>query len=140
MHTKNQPTRIVGIDDDPVTISYLDGLLSVGYEFYGVTDSVAGLEVISKVLPDLILLDYKLPVLDGLEVLERLHTAESTKDIPVILVTAFEEDLTAKLVSHNQVVGIVPKPLDAHYLLSAIEDGLSLHHMVTIRRRLLSCY
>lgn len=83
---------ILIVDDTPANIDILGHIMGRG----GLNISVApngekALEIIEKNMPDLILLDIMMPGIDGYEVCERLKQDETTKDIPVIFLTALSE-------------------------------------------------
>ena len=67
-----------------------DVLEQEGYKVIGVTDGEAGLKSAQAEIPDLILLDLILPKMPGFEVLKALKSDESTKDIPIIVLTNLE--------------------------------------------------
>ncbi len=71
-------------------ISY--NLESEGYDIIKAATGTEGVELARKKLPDLVLLDIMLPDIDGLEVCRKLKRDDSTKDIPIIMLTAKSED------------------------------------------------
>lgn len=72
------------VDDDPViAMMYGLGLERAGYGVLVAKDGQAGLEMASRAHPDLILLDVRMPILDGIEVLTRLAADSTTRKIPV---------------------------------------------------------
>jgi DNA-binding response OmpR family regulator len=79
-------TRILVIDDEPKVVDFLKlGLTYENFEVDYAYDGLTGLKMALENPPDLIILDLMLPVLDGLEVCQRL---KSHRDIPVIMLTA----------------------------------------------------
>lgn len=79
---------ILVVDDDPDVVTIIKGILGGGE--YGVRSVYRGQQVFTELReqrPDLIILDVKMPEMDGLEVLKRLKTAPETSSIPVILLT-----------------------------------------------------
>lgn len=80
------------VDDDPVIATmYGVGLERAGYRVVVANDGHAGLELASKAKPDLILLDVRMPVLDGIEVLERLAAEGVTQRTPVVMLSNRKE-------------------------------------------------
>jgi len=63
-------------------------LISKGFEVKGVSNGRAALESVAEEIPDLILLDIMLPEIDGFEVCRRIKSEPSTRNIPVIMLTA----------------------------------------------------
>ena len=78
--------RVLAVDDDPAIRHLLDRVMSRSYEMVLAADGAQALEEIRRRRPDLMLLDLRMPVMDGSELLERLE-AEGI-DLPVILMTA----------------------------------------------------
>lgn len=63
-----------------------------GFHIEVATDGEMGYEKAKKILPDVILLDLRIPKMSGFEVLRQLKQTDSTKDIPVIVLTALSGD------------------------------------------------
>src|SRR5438128_471493 len=92
-------TRILIIEDErPLTDVLTYNLLREGYEVLVAHDGQEGLRKVQTLLPDLIILDLMLPLLNGHEVLREIRTGERTRDIPVVI-------LSAKAEETDQVVG-----------------------------------
>lgn len=85
MNTK--PTILVADDDGLLARSLNDALSRTGYEVSVVHDGKAALEKALAVKPELILLDYQMPEMNGLEVLKALRDSEEGKDIEVVFST-----------------------------------------------------
>lgn len=88
------------------------------------TDGSQALQLAREMLPDIVLLDLHLPDMTGFEVLERLRGDASTRDVPVVVVTA---DAPALAVSPfpGGVVACLAKPIDVHELLRVVESQLA---------------
>ena len=82
------------IEDDPDAVRLLRRIIQTrgGYQIFEANDGRAGLELIHREHPDLILLDLMMPEIDGFEVLSKMKEEKATADIPVIVITA--KDLT----------------------------------------------
>jgi DNA-binding response OmpR family regulator/DNA-binding CsgD family transcriptional regulator len=83
------------IDDDPesrsIAITYLSNN-SENYNIYSAPDGIAGIEIAIEEKPDLVLLDWQMPLMDGIEVLKDFKSNETIKDIPVIMYTGIMTD------------------------------------------------
>jgi len=85
--------KILLIEDEPTLQKAIGRYLEQeGYEIENALDGDIGLEIAKRNKPDLILLDIILPKKDGFEVLKELKEDETTKDIPVIILTNLEGD------------------------------------------------
>ena len=81
--------RILIVDDDPVNVKLLEAMLpSLQYEIKRAYGAGQGLDQALRMAPDLILLDVMMPQMNGYEFTQKLKSDPSTKEIPVILVTA----------------------------------------------------
>jgi two-component system phosphate regulon response regulator PhoB len=85
--------RILVIEDDPDILEILDyNLSNEGFEVTTATDGERGLRAVAANKPALVVLDLMLPGIPGLEVCRRLRDNKSWRDIPIIMVTAKEEE------------------------------------------------
>jgi len=82
--------KILIVDDEPGIVKLLSMRLKAkGYEVFEAYDGLECVQMAIKVVPDLILLDIKMPQGGGIGAFERLIQIDSTKAIPVIFMTAF---------------------------------------------------
>ena len=89
---KTPKGNILVVDDIAENLHLLsDTLTEQGYDVRGVINGSMALRVAHSVLPDLILLDIKMPDMNGYEVCQRLKASESTRPIPVIFLSALNE-------------------------------------------------
>ena len=81
--------KILVVDDEPDIVDYLRVVLEqAGYHVTTASNGHEALERVAAIRPDLVVLDQMMPLMDGLETLRRLKSDESTKDIPVVTLTA----------------------------------------------------
>lgn len=83
--------------------------------------------------PDIIVTDYQMPVMSGLELIERLRQCEQTKDIPVIMLTARSFAIEDRQKEDLQISQCLSKPFSPKELLENIED--ILYHKAIIESR-----
>lgn len=84
--------KVLIIEDDvPILDLYDKKLTSKGYSVCRAEDGASGLESAQKEMPDIILLDIMLPVINGFEVLKKLKQDEKTKKIPVVILSNYGE-------------------------------------------------
>jgi DNA-binding response OmpR family regulator len=87
------PSRIVVADDDPDIADFLTiALEDCGYRVQTVYNGEEARDVTLRTLPDLVVLDWMMPKMDGIEVLTALRAHAQTRDIPVVLLTAKVSD------------------------------------------------
>ena len=82
---------VLVVDDDESTCDALQRLLSrMGYSAACATNGREALDMSETIRPDVIVLDWMMPGMDGLEVLRRLRESQATKDVPVLLYSAVD--------------------------------------------------
>ncbi len=113
------------IDDDPLTLKILDEQLSgAGYRVFTSLSGRVGLETSKSLNPNMILLDVKMPVMDGFQVLKMLREDEITRNIPVIMLTSVKEKETVIRAMKSGVLDYMVKPYDVNTLIAKIKAGL----------------
>ncbi|MCG8572540.1 MAG: response regulator [Spirochaetes bacterium] len=100
------------VDDTPENIDILFSILRDKYEIRVAKNGKSALELINKELPDLILLDIMMPIMDGYEVCKKLKSNKTTQEIPIIFLSAKAE--TADIVKGFQLgaVDYLTKPFN----------------------------
>lgn len=128
MQEKELCGSILVVDDAPENLKLLLGILTESGCRVRVADGgQAALDSVAASLPDLILLDIKMPGLDGFEVCRRLKTKDRTRHIPVIFVSAME-DVTDKLKGFELGgADYITKPFEAREVLVRVETHLALY-------------
>ena len=119
----NKPTVLV-IDDNNDIRQYEHTLLQDDYIVMEAVDGKEGLEIAKKEVPDLVICDVMMPVMDGLEFTEQLKTNKATSHIPVIMLTAKNlEEHRAEGYEHG-ADSYITKPVHSKVLLARIENLL----------------
>ena len=108
-------------DDEPALRELIRASMDDGYEFAEASDGILALELAREVSPDLVILDLMLPRLSGLEVLARLNEDERLKDVPVLVITAWNE--TREDVLAAGADDFVTKPFDPEDLRAAVKQA-----------------
>jgi two-component system response regulator VicR len=117
---------ILCIEDEQEMIDLIRLILSRrGFEIQGANGGKEGLEMVRKNHPDLVLLDLMMPEMDGWEVYQQMKADESTKDIPVIVVTAKAQSIDKVLGLHiAKVDDYIAKPFSPQELLASVDTVL----------------
>ena len=85
--------HIIVIEDEKDILDFLEyNLKREGFKVSSSSDGISGLDMVRQRKPDLVLLDIMLPELDGLDICQSLKKDSATNSIPIIMVTAKEEE------------------------------------------------
>jgi two-component system response regulator AtoC len=121
---EDQIKSVILLVDDQDTIRFFleKTLVQEGYEALTARTGIEAVEMAKKHIPDLILLDLKLPDMDGLQVLKQVK--EIFPEICVVMITAFGDIDTAVAAMKNGAYDFVSKPINLEQLLLVIQKGL----------------
>ena len=118
--------KILVIDDQPSVRFGLRRLLEgEGYRVLEAETGAQALPIVTENAPELILLDLRLPDVDGLELLTRIKAIDD--DVPVIILTAHGTIETAIIALKNGAENFFTKPFDDKQFLSALHSALATH-------------
>jgi diguanylate cyclase (GGDEF)-like protein len=119
--------NILVVDDIPDNLRVLSAFLSDhGYRVRCVKSGTMALITVNKEPPDLILLDVKMPEMDGYEVCIQLKANDSTKDIPVIFLSAFDDAIDKVKAFSVGGVDYITKPFQIEEVVVRIQHQLAL--------------
>jgi signal transduction histidine kinase len=127
---KERRDSVLVVDDEPANLQLMSQILEEeGYEVRAAPSGKFALELAERFRPDLILLDVRMPKMDGYEVCRRLKTFEKSCEVPVIFVSAYSD-------AEDEVAGFeaggtdyVAKPVRPAELLARVSTHLSLSRM-----------
>ncbi len=123
------PWTLLVVDDSPENLNFLTQILKENYRVKVATNGPKALSIAESVpQPDLILLDIVMPEMDGFTVCQKLKANPTTKDIPVIFITAKDETVNEALGFKLGAVDYVTKPFSPYILKARIKTHLTLHH------------
>jgi two-component system nitrogen regulation response regulator NtrX len=121
-------SRILVIDDEAAIRDSLRMTLEYeGYEFVGAATGQEGLALAEREAPDLVLLDVKMPGMDGLEVLERLrHTNDA---LPIVVISGHGTISTAVEATKKGAFDFIEKPFASERVLTTLRNALDTRHL-----------
>ncbi|WP_248931043.1 response regulator [Paenibacillus hamazuiensis] len=109
-------------DQNGIRILLMEVFSSEGYETYQASNGKLALEIVKSVSPDLVLLDMKIPGMDGLDILKHIKQIDSS--IKVIMMTAYGELDMIKEATDLGAVMHFTKPFDIDELRAAVNNQL----------------
>lgn len=128
--TIKNKAKILVVDDTPASLKLLTDIMKAeGYDVRSAINGELALNAASSNPPDLILLDIRMPEMDGFEVCKRLKSVAATQDVPVIFVTAASETDEKVRGFELGAVDYVTKPYQRDELLSRVHAHLELHQL-----------
>ena len=117
------PRKVLVIDDSLMLLSFVKEILGeANYEVATAPTAEEGMAAAAQDRPDLILLDYVLPDMQGDEVCRRLEAAAGTAATPVVFMSGFGADLPATGISQKNVIGSLNKPFTSDLLIRTVEQ------------------
>ena len=121
-----QRARVLIADDEPDMLRFLRSQLSAHFEVIDAIDGQQAVEKAAQYLPDLILVDMMMPIKDGIEVCRELRERVPTRNIPIVLLTAWAEEETKLRALTAGANDFLTKPFsttELHVRLKNLIDG-----------------
>jgi two-component system alkaline phosphatase synthesis response regulator PhoP len=117
--------RVLVVDDEIHIVHVVAiKLRNNGYEVISADNGAEAFELACEEKPDIIVTDYQMPVMSGLELVEKLRQQDDTKDIPVIMLTARSFAISKEQQEDLRISSCLSKPFSPKELLGNIEDVL----------------
>ena len=114
--------RVLVVDDDPVIRLLITEYLSnFGHSVEVLDNGADCLERLKGKLPDMLVLDLQMPLMNGIQVLENLRNNPSTSDLPVIMLSANEESENVAASSGETAAKFLQKPFNMKEILQMVE-------------------
>jgi signal transduction histidine kinase len=132
---KSQIADILIVDDTPGNLRLLSQMLAdQGYKVRPVTSGEQALAAVQAMVPDLILLDIRMPQMSGYEVCERLKASARTCDIPIIFISALDEVQDKVQAFTVGGVDYITKPFHIEEVLARVKTHLALRDLQDLLR------
>lgn len=116
--------KVLVVDDNAATLRSIKGMLDERYNVTLANSGMKALTSIGKSRPDVILLDYEMPVCDGRQTLEMIRADDEMADIPVIFLTSVNDKEHIQAVIKLLPAGYLLKPAVPERLIETIEQAL----------------
>lgn len=127
MKSETRETLILIVDDSPINATILKTILTrQGYSVIRAKNGLVGLEMAERHIPDLILLDLEMPVLDGYEVCRSLKNNEKLKQIPILIVSALSQISSKVSCFELGAADYITKPFKVEEVVARVKSQLNL--------------
>jgi two-component system cell cycle response regulator DivK len=125
------PTVLLVEDFEDARVACAIYLRQQGFNVLEAADGQEAIDMATRLLPSVVLMDLSLPIVDGWEATRRLKAQESTRHIPVIALTAHTQDWHRRAALEAGCDGYLTKPFDADTLLSGLRRAVRLQDVAT---------
>jgi two-component system nitrogen regulation response regulator NtrX len=127
--------RILVIDDEAAIRDSLRMILEYeDYQFVGAASGQEGIALVQRDRPDLVLLDIKMPGMDGIEVLRKLHALDET--LPVVMISGHGTTATAVEAIRSGATDFLDKPLSSERVIVTLQNALRTSELRSENREL----
>jgi len=117
--------KILIVEDDPTTVQLIEFLLKKnGFEVLIAYNGLEALEISKKDKTDLILMDVMMPKMDGIEAIEKLKKDETTRDIPIVILSALGQEMDVMRGLQAGASSYIVKPFSPQELLDEVKAKL----------------
>jgi two-component system phosphate regulon response regulator PhoB len=118
-------SKVVVIDDEPFILMMIeDKLKKAKIDVVALRESRRALDVIRKEMPELIILDWMMPELSGIELCKLIKADPGLKDIPIFMLTAKGQDSDEQLGFQSGVSRYITKPFSPKSLLEMVQETI----------------
>lgn len=120
------PHRILLCDDEPhILLAAEIKFRRAGYEVRTAADGAEAWEMIRQWVPDILISDYQMPRMDGIELCRRCRENDATRDLPILMLTAKGFELTQEDIPPEcRLAAVLHKPFSPRELLRCVEELL----------------
>lgn len=122
----NSPKRVLLVEDFEDSRTGLSRLLqSEGYEVLEAADGAQAIQLAIGSRPDIILMDLSLPIIDGVTATRRIKENEDMRSVPIVALTAHEEEDVGQMIESVGYVDFLTKPVNFSVLVALLAKHLA---------------
>lgn len=116
--------KLILVVDDEAHILHVVSLKlrNAGFDVVTANDGEEALDLAMAVHPDLVITDFQMPFMSGLELCERMKATAATSDVPAIMLTARGFSLTDNDLSKTNIAGVLSKPFSPREVLTRVQQ------------------
>jgi PleD family two-component response regulator len=124
--------KVLVIDDSIMIRKMVANILADQFEVLEAKDGATGIDTAKKQRPDLILLDFVMPKMDGYDTLQALRREEPLKATPVIMMSGLKEQVTSRIPEPFTDFEFIEKPFESDALVARIQNALQVSPVVQV--------
>jgi len=118
--------KVVTVDDNASYLAVVRNQLKSVFEVYPAPSAIKLFTIMGNFIPDLVLLDIDMPGMDGYDVIKSMKANPRYKDIPVVFLTAQEDELNAEECLNLGAADFITKPISGALLVRRVSNILQL--------------
>lgn len=122
---ESRPLILVADDEAHIVHVVTLKLRNAGYDVITAADGQEALELAQQKQPDLVITDYQMPLLSGLELCAQLRAEPETADIPALMLTARGFSLNEEDLARTNIADVISKPFSPREILTRVQDLLT---------------
>ncbi|WP_432736406.1 response regulator [Maridesulfovibrio sp. FT414] len=127
---------VLVVDDSKYILKIVDaGLSAAGFKVITASDGAEAFEIVSQVAPDLILSDICMPVMDGIQLCEKVQNHPNLSHIPFVVMSSGSDRRTMRELLHKGAAAFLVKPFNIDQLVITAEKLLSDHFQIVLQQR-----
>jgi len=126
---KTSRKKIIITDDNASYLSIVRTLLKPFYDVYPASSGAKLFKIMENFIPDMVLLDISMPEMNGYDIITRMKETPRYKDIPVVFITAKDDEESAEIGLNLGAVDYVTKPFYGPLLLRRINNLLQIEQL-----------
>ncbi len=127
-----KPMKILVVDDESHILHVVSlKLNNAGFEVITAQDGEEGFELALRERPDVVITDYQMPFMTGLQLCEKLKATEATADTPALLLTARGFGLNEADLANTNIAGVLTKPFSPREVLGRVHELVGGKDVVT---------
>ena len=123
------PPRVLVVDDDAAVTAWIAEELKSkhpDFEIFEANDGYAAGEIVAAARPDVVILDLRMPGIDGFEVCRRIKSKEETRGTTILAITAYHTKKARQRILDSGASACFTKPLDIDELTAEVESAFSM--------------
>lgn len=125
---RNQKSTVLIVDDEPINLITLTLILENDYKVLATKHGKKVVDILSKEKPDIVLLDICMPEIDGYTLIKEIKNNNEICDIPILFVTASDEDEDVEMGLELGAVDFIIKPVNKMIVKQRINNHLELQY------------